>query len=282
MPARRRACVNLLYGNDGRPGAGARSARRFHHLHRLEPRRRRDQGGERPAPRRARTRRQRHHHRARRRRPGRGRAACARNSMRLAGQSCISVQNVYVHESVYDAVRRADRCARSQDARSAIRSMPATDVGTLIDEAAAQRVESWVEEAIARGRARADRRPAPRRALRADGARRRQADDEAWSARKSSGRWSPCSATRDLDAALRARSAPTRTGCSAASSPSRCEVAFDAIRALRVGGVIVNGTSTWRTDQLAYGGVKASGIGREGPRYAIARHDRGASGRVQS
>ena len=47
------------------------------------------------------------------------------------------------------------------------------------------------------------------------------------------------------------------------------EASFAAIRALRVGGVIVNGTSTWRTDQLAYGGVKASGIGREGPRYAI-------------
>lgn len=47
------------------------------------------------------------------------------------------------------------------------------------------------------------------------------------------------------------------------------EVTFAAIRALRVGGIIVNGTSTWRTDQLAYGGVKASGIGREGPRYAI-------------
>jgi acyl-CoA reductase-like NAD-dependent aldehyde dehydrogenase len=47
------------------------------------------------------------------------------------------------------------------------------------------------------------------------------------------------------------------------------ETAFKAIRRLRVGGVIVNGTSTWRTDQLPYGGVKASGIGREGPRYAI-------------
>ena len=47
------------------------------------------------------------------------------------------------------------------------------------------------------------------------------------------------------------------------------QVAFDAIRSLRVGGLIVNGTSTWRTDQLAYGGVKSSGIGREGPRYAI-------------
>jgi acyl-CoA reductase-like NAD-dependent aldehyde dehydrogenase len=42
-----------------------------------------------------------------------------------------------------------------------------------------------------------------------------------------------------------------------------------AIRAVRTGGVIINGSSTWRTDQLAYGGVKDSGIGREGPRYSI-------------
>jgi acyl-CoA reductase-like NAD-dependent aldehyde dehydrogenase len=38
---------------------------------------------------------------------------------------------------------------------------------------------------------------------------------------------------------------------------------------MRVGGIIINGTSTFRTDQLPYGGVKDSGIGREGPRYAI-------------
>ena len=47
------------------------------------------------------------------------------------------------------------------------------------------------------------------------------------------------------------------------------EVTFLAIRRMRVGGLIINGTSTWRTDQLAYGGVRSSGIGREGPRYAI-------------
>jgi acyl-CoA reductase-like NAD-dependent aldehyde dehydrogenase len=47
------------------------------------------------------------------------------------------------------------------------------------------------------------------------------------------------------------------------------ETAFAAIRSLRSGAVIINGTSTWRTDQLPYGGVKNSGIGREGPHYAI-------------
>jgi acyl-CoA reductase-like NAD-dependent aldehyde dehydrogenase len=53
------------------------------------------------------------------------------------------------------------------------------------------------------------------------------------------------------------------------SSLKDLDDALDAIRRLRVGGVIVNGTSTWRTDQLAYGGIKASGIGREGPKFAI-------------
>src|SRR5262249_61524280 len=47
------------------------------------------------------------------------------------------------------------------------------------------------------------------------------------------------------------------------------ELAIRAVRSLRTGGVILNGSSTWRTDQLAYGGVKESGIGREGPRYSI-------------
>ena len=46
-------------------------------------------------------------------------------------------------------------------------------------------------------------------------------------------------------------------------------LAIRAVRALRTGGVILNGTSTWRTDQLPYGGVKDSGIGREGPRYSM-------------
>jgi acyl-CoA reductase-like NAD-dependent aldehyde dehydrogenase len=47
------------------------------------------------------------------------------------------------------------------------------------------------------------------------------------------------------------------------------ELAMRAIKTLRTGGAIANGTSTWRVDQLPYGSIKDSGIGREGPRYAI-------------
>src|SRR5260221_8795509 len=76
--------------------------------------------------------------------------ACARNAMRLAGQSCISVQNVYVHESVYE-----DFIAHLVPAVQSLKVGDPfdedTDVGTLIDAAAAKRVEQWVNEAVAQG-----------------------------------------------------------------------------------------------------------------------------------
>ena len=72
----------------------------------------------------------------------------------------------------------------------------------------------------------------------------------------------------DLDAAIAAINAGIY-GLQCGVFTRRIDVALKVFRAVRCGGVIVNGTSTWRTDQLAYGGVKASGIGREGPHYAI-------------
>jgi acyl-CoA reductase-like NAD-dependent aldehyde dehydrogenase len=47
------------------------------------------------------------------------------------------------------------------------------------------------------------------------------------------------------------------------------DLAIAAYRGIRTGGVIVNGTSRWRADQMPYGGIKDSGIGREGPKFAI-------------
>jgi acyl-CoA reductase-like NAD-dependent aldehyde dehydrogenase len=191
---------------------------------------------------------------------------CARNSMRLAGQSCISVQNVYVHESIYDAfverVVREVKLLRLGDPLDA-----ATDVGTLIDEAAAKRVEHWVGEAIAKGA----------RAL--TGARRHGAAYEPTVlvdvepsmrvvCEEVFGPVVTVQRYKDLPP-LFERISAAQYGLHCGIFTKSIQVAFDAIRALRVGGVIVNGTSTWRTDQLAYGGIKSSGIGREGPRYAM-------------
>lgn len=193
-------------------------------------------------------------------------ALCARNSMRLAGQSCISVQNVYVHDSVYHVfverlvagVKRV-RLGDPLDAK--------TDVGTLIDEAAARRVEQWVEEAVSNG------------ARTLTGGKRHGAAyeptvlvDVAPAMRVVCEEvFGPVVTVQRFDElpSLFDRISADQYGLHCGIFTRSLPIAFDAIRKLRVGGVIVNGTSTWRTDQLAYGGIKASGIGREGPRYAI-------------
>ena len=193
-------------------------------------------------------------------------ALCARNSMRLAGQSCISVQNIYVHQSVYgDFLERM--VPRVKQLKLGDPLDPKTDVGTLIDEGAAKRVEQWVSEAVSQGAR-----------LLSGGKRHGAAYEPTVLADVRPAMKVVCEeifgpvATVQPFTELKAlfeRVSAEQYGLHAGIFTKSLPVAFDAIRRLRVGGVIVNGTSTWRTDQLAYGGIKASGIGREGPRYAI-------------
>lgn len=191
---------------------------------------------------------------------------CARNAMRLAGQSCISVQTIYVHRKLYEefvaAVVAEVRKLRIGDPLD-----PATDVGTLIDEVAAKRVESWIGEAV-RGGARlltggrrtgAQIEPTVLADARAD---MKVVCDEVF------GPVVSLLCYDDIDAVFRTIS-ESRFGLQTGIFTASTALAIRAVRSLRTGGVIINGSSTWRTDQLAYGGVKDSGIGREGPRYAI-------------
>jgi acyl-CoA reductase-like NAD-dependent aldehyde dehydrogenase len=191
---------------------------------------------------------------------------CARSAMRLAGQSCISVQTVHVHSSIYAAfvkqLTAAVKLLKFGDPMD-----EATDVGTLIDENAARRVESWVQEAVAQG-ARlmtggkrhgagleptvlADVKPAMKVVC-----------DEVF------GPVVSVMPFDDIDMVFNMISA-SNFGLQCGVFTQSLELAMRAIKALRTGGVIVNGPSTWRVDQLPYGGIKDSGIGREGPRYAI-------------
>ncbi|PWB60506.1 MAG: 2-hydroxymuconic semialdehyde dehydrogenase, partial [Bradyrhizobiaceae bacterium] len=191
---------------------------------------------------------------------------CARNAMRLAGQSCISVQTVYVHGSLYEAfVARV--AAEARTLRLGDPMDPATDVGTLIDEAAARRVEAWIGEAVAAGAR-----------LLTGGRRHGAAVEPTVLADATPTMRVVCEEVfgpvvslmpyDDFDAVCRTVS-ESRFGLQCGVFTRSLEVALRAVRNLRTGGVILNGTSTWRTDQLAYGGVKDSGIGREGPKYAI-------------
>ncbi|MGB9117345.1 aldehyde dehydrogenase family protein [Bradyrhizobium sp.] len=191
---------------------------------------------------------------------------CARNAMRLAGQSCISVQTVYVHRSLHDrfvdAVVSEVRKLKLGDPLD-----PATDVGTLIDVGAAQRVESWINEAAAGGasiltggkRHGAQIEPTVIGGVRPE---MKVVCDEVF------GPVISLAPYDDIDAVFRTVS-ESRFGLQTGIFTASIELAIRAVRNLRTGGVIINGSSTWRTDQLAYGGVKDSGIGREGPRYSI-------------
>ncbi len=193
-------------------------------------------------------------------------AVCARNAMRLAGQSCISVQTIYAHRSVYDkfvelVAAEASKLKLGDPLDSSI------DVGTLIDERAAQRVESWIAEAKSGGA----------RVL-TGGKRHGAAIEPTVIADAKPAMKVVCDEVfgpvvsllpyDDVDEVFRNVSAG-RFGLQTGIFTTSMELAICAVRSIRTGGVILNGSSTWRTDQLAYGGVKDSGIGREGPRYSI-------------
>lgn len=188
---------------------------------------------------------------------------CARNAMRLSGQSCISVQTVYVHRSLYDRFV-APVTAEVKKLKVGDPLDPATDIGTLIDAEAAKRVESWVAEAVDSGA----------RVL--TGGKRSGAQMEPTVlvdvkpmmkvvCEEVFGPVIGILPFDDFDAVCRDISA-SRYGLQCGVFTRSTDVAIGAIRA---GGIIINGSSTWRTDQLAYGGVKDSGIGREGPKYAM-------------
>ncbi|MBX3522046.1 MAG: aldehyde dehydrogenase family protein [Xanthobacteraceae bacterium] len=191
---------------------------------------------------------------------------CARNGMRLAGQSCVSVQVVYVHRSIAEAFIAA-LVAEVGKFKAGDPLDPATDVGPLIDEAAARRVEQWVQEAVSCGaklhtggkRTGAVMQPTVLTNVTGD---MKVVCEEVF------GPVISVIAYDDIDAVF-SRISESRFGLQCGLFTQSMPLAMKAIKKLRTGGIIVNGTSTWRPDQMPYGGVKDSGIGREGPRYAI-------------
>jgi acyl-CoA reductase-like NAD-dependent aldehyde dehydrogenase len=191
---------------------------------------------------------------------------CARNGVRLAGQSCVSVQIVHVHRPVASAF--TDILVKEAASMKLGDPLdPETDIGPLIDETAAKRVEQWVNEAVAGG------------ARLLTGGKRDGAffaptvlsDVNTQMKVVCEEIFGPVISVMpydDIDQVFDAISA-SRFGLQCGLFTTSAPLAIRAIRKLRTGGIIVNGTSTWRPDQLPYGGVKDSGIGREGPRYAI-------------
>ncbi|MBP5858600.1 aldehyde dehydrogenase family protein [Marivibrio halodurans] len=190
----------------------------------------------------------------------------ARNAVRLAGQSCISVQNIHVPRALADTLGKKI-AAEMEKLVLGDPLADGVDVGTLIDEAAARRVEGWVDEArqggarVLTGGARdgAAYQPTLLTDVTSD---MKVVCDEVF------GPVASIVAYDDLDR-VATEISESRYGLQCGVFTDSTKRALSLARRLRTGGVIINGSSTWRTDQLAYGGVKDSGIGREGPRYAM-------------
>jgi aldehyde dehydrogenase (NAD+) len=143
----------------------------------------------------------------------------------------------------------------------------ATDVGPVINDAAAERITDWIAEAVAAGAdllaggARAGRTIAPTLLAKV-------APETLLAQEEVFGPVTTIDRYVTLDEAFATVNA-SRFGLQAGVFTTELEVAFRAHRALEVGGVIIGDVPTFRADQMPYGGWKASGVGREGVRAAM-------------
>ena len=182
------------------------------------------------------------------------------------GQSCISVQRVVADASVYE--RLLPKVVAAVEAQvTGDPSDDATDVGPLVNEDAAKRVESWVDEAVQAG------------AKLLTGGKREGASyaptvladvpaDVTISCEEVFGPVLTVQRAADEDAAFAAVN-DSKYGLQTGVFTRDVQTAFRAHRALEVGGVIVGDVPSYRADQMPYGGAKKSGVGREGVRFAM-------------
>ena len=183
-----------------------------------------------------------------------------------SGQSCISVQRILVHESLYEAFEAklvtATRALRSGDPKD-----PATFIGPMISEAEAERLAGWIEEAKSAGarllcgggRNGAMLEPT----LLADVPRGLALREE-----EAFGPVALLSRFNDFSAALEQVN-DSQFGLQAGVFTRDLYHAQRAWDALEVGGVVIGDVPSWRVDHMPYGGVKNSGLGREGVRWAM-------------
>jgi acyl-CoA reductase-like NAD-dependent aldehyde dehydrogenase len=184
-----------------------------------------------------------------------------------SGQSCIGVQRILVHRDRYDglaaALAKAVGALRMGDPRD-----ESVFIGPMIDEAAAQRVEAWIAAAVAAGArvlAGGARDGVMLPATLLEGVPH---DADLWR-REAFGPVAAIEPFDDFDDAL-ARVNDSDFGLQAGVFTADLAHAMRAWDALEVGGVVVGDIPSFRVDNMPYGGVKGSGFGREGVRYAIA------------
>jgi aldehyde dehydrogenase (NAD+) len=183
-----------------------------------------------------------------------------------SGQSCISVQRIYAHADIYDALRKKLVAAVKQ-LKSGDPKNKDVFLGPMIDEAAAARLHGWIDEARRAG-ARllcgGKRAGAMLEATLMEGV----PDDARVNRQEAFGPFALLAPFTAFDDAI-ARVNDSDYGLQAGIFTDSLQHAMRAWNELEQGGVVVNDVPSFRVDNMPYGGVKLSGLGREGIRYAI-------------
>lgn len=191
--------------------------------------------------------------------------ACT-SAFACSGQVCISAQRIFVHRQVFDVF--AERLAAAAMAQRVGDPLdPQVDVGPLIDIREAERIEAWVNEAVTQG-ARVltgGRREGP---LYYPTVLTNVTLDMKVMRQEVFGPVVCLVPFDDFDDALRMAN-DTEYGLQVGIFTQNIYKALQAVRRLDFGGVVVNGPPSFRVDHMPYGGVKQSGLGREGVRYAV-------------
>jgi acyl-CoA reductase-like NAD-dependent aldehyde dehydrogenase len=183
-----------------------------------------------------------------------------------SGQSCISVQRIYVHESIYDELKRK-LVAATRKLKSGDPKKKDTFIGPMIDEVAATRLHDWIEEARKAG------------AKLLCGGKRTGAmleatlmenvsDNAKVNRQEVFGPFALLAPFKKFDDVV-AMVNDSDYGLQAGIFTDSLNHAMRAWNELDQGGVIVNDIPSFRVDNMPYGGAKYSGIGREGVKYAI-------------
>ena len=183
-----------------------------------------------------------------------------------SGQSCIGVQRILIHEDVYDALREK-LVARTSELVMGDPKDEATFVGPMISEKEAKRLAGWIESATDAGAT-----------LLCGGARdgalleatllEDVAADQDVVRQEAFGPVAVLSRFSDFDAAL-AQVNDSAFGLQAGIFTRDLYKVQRAWDTLHVGGVVIGDVPSWRVDHMPYGGVKDSGLGREGIRFAV-------------
>ncbi|PNE04241.1 dehydrogenase [Alcanivorax sp. MD8A] len=183
-----------------------------------------------------------------------------------SGQSCIGVQRIMIHDKVYDALK-AKLVEKTASLKMGDPKDEDTFIGPVISEGEASRLENWINEAVDAG------------ATLLTGGKRNGAMLEATLLEdapagtqiveeEAFGPVAVISRFSDFDAALQAIN-DSKFGLQAGIFTRDLYKAQKAWDVLEVGGVVIGDVPSWRVDNMPYGGVKDSGLGREGIRWAI-------------